>query len=113
MEVVLWNRQGIALRTRLGASSSPRPPVPTRVFPEQISTFVGWIYHTPQHPFATHLPEGGYDIRSIQECLGHEDVKTTRCDTYVLIRGGKAVRSPVDRWCGANLIMSDLFGENG
>jgi hypothetical protein len=78
------------------ANSPPRPPIPIRLPFQRISMFVAAIYPTPQQSCATHLPEDGYNIRSVQECFGNKGVKATMRDTHVLIQGETAVHSPLD-----------------
>jgi integrase len=63
---------------------------------KQVSIFKPVGPHTLRHCFATHLLENGYDIRTVQELLGHKSVETTMIYTHVIKRGGLAVRSPLD-----------------
>ncbi len=86
-------RTGITRRHHISESSLQKA-VKQAVRQTKIHKPVGC--HTFRHSFATHLLQSGYDIRTVQELLGHKDVKTTMIYTHILQRGGLAVRSPLD-----------------
>jgi len=87
-------RSGIVRRHHIyekGISRAMKKAANSLSLPTKISS------HTLRHCFATHLLEDGYDIRTVQELMGHKDVKTTMIYTHVMKKGAMGVRSPVDR----------------
>jgi len=93
LRISLDPRSGQRRRHHLYANGTQRA---FKIAKERAAVIKHGSCHTLRHSFATHLLEDGYDVPTIQELLGHADVRTTMLYTHVLNRGGRGVRSPLD-----------------